>query len=103
MTLSDLRRFHFDKVFLGADSFSPRQGFGTKSLESADIKECLIRQATWHAMLLDSSKVGKPDPVRFSTLEDIDVIIMDRDPNNAVRLSIGALALDSIIDLIVLS
>lgn len=100
MVRSDLLRFHFDRVFLGADTFSSRQGFGTQRLESADIKECMIRQAHWHAVLIDSSKVTMPSPVRFATLEDIDAVIMDEDPGNAVRLSIAALVLDQITDLI---
>lgn len=100
MVRSDLLRFHFDRVFLGADTFSSRQGFGTQRLESADIKECMIRQAHWHAVLIDSSKVKASSPVRFATLEDIDAVIMDEDPGNAVRLSITALALDQVTDLI---
>lgn len=100
MTMSDLRRFHFDRVFLGTDAFAPRHGFGTMTLESAGIKECLIKQAHWHAVLMDASKVGKPRPIRFATLEDIDAIIMDFDPGGAVQLSIDALELEEYVALI---
>lgn len=100
MTVSDLRRFHFDRVFLGTDAFAPRHGFGTITFESVGIKECLIKQAHWHAVLMDASKVGKPRPIRFATLEDIDAIIMDSDPGGAVRLSIDALELEEYVALI---
>lgn len=100
MVTSSLQRWHFDKVFLATDSFSSRQGFTTGYIESAFIKECLIKQSHWKVMLMDASKVRGACSERFSTLEDIDAIIMDYDPGNTVRLSIDALSLGQIADLI---
>lgn len=96
----NLRRFYFDKVFLATDTFAPRQGFGTKFITSATIKECMVKQSRYKYLLMDSSKIGRTSPVRFATIEDLDVIIVDRDPEDTVRLSIEALALNSVVTLV---
>lgn len=95
-----MRRFYFDKVFLCTDTFAPRQGFATKFADSASIKASMIKQSRLKYMLMDSSKIGITNPVRFATIEDIDVIIVDRDPGDTVALSIDALALNAIVRLI---
>lgn len=100
LVTDNLARFYFDKVFLGADTFSSRQGFGTKYMASAAIKESMIKHARYKYMLLDASKVGRTSPVRFSTIEDLDVIVIDHDPEDTVRLSIDALALNAIVKLV---
>ena len=92
LTLSMIDQIFADKVFLGANSFSPEYGFMTEYEPAAEVKSALVRHARQRIMLMDSSKVGLHSFIRFANPEDIDVLVCDRDPNRILARSFSSIA-----------
>ena len=61
----------------------------TESEAAGEIKSTLLSHARQRIMLMDYSKVGLHNFVRFATLEDIDRIIIDRDPEGYMRRAVS--------------
>ena len=91
LTLEILQKVYVDKAFLAANSFTPEQGFMTESEAAAQIKSELLRHARIRTMLMDCSKVGLHNFVRFATLSDLDRIVVDRDPEGAIQKAVSKL------------
>jgi len=73
-----LARIHIDKLFLGADGISPSRGIYTSSEMEACTKTKLIESAKEIILVADSEKVGQAALVKFSSWENIDLFITDR-------------------------
>jgi len=85
MVVSSLENVFVDKVFLGADGFDPEYGFFTEYGITAETKMEFLRHARNKIMLIDSSKVGAQCLfVRFARPTDVDIVVMDRDPDGVV-------------------
>ena len=91
LALEILQKVYVDKAFLAANSFTPEQGFMTESEAAAQIKSELLRHARIRTMLMDCSKVGLHNFVRFATLSDLDRIVVDRDPEGAIQKAVSKL------------
>ena len=63
----------------------------TESEAAAQIKSELLRHARIRTMLMDYSKVGLHNFVRFATLSDLDRIIVDRDPEGIIQKAVSKL------------
>ncbi|HQE70061.1 MAG TPA: DeoR/GlpR family DNA-binding transcription regulator [Atopobiaceae bacterium] len=89
LSLELVRKIYADKAFFAANSFTEEQGFMTESEAAGEIKSTLLSHARQRIMLMDYSKVGLHNFVRFATLEDIDRIIIDRDPEGYMRRAVS--------------
>ena len=76
-TISMLRSYYAQRLFISADAFSIEKGFSTFRMEQADIKRMMLEQSEEHVMLLDSSKIGVNAPISFASLQSIDLLITD--------------------------
>ncbi len=55
---NDLKSFHFNKCFLGANGFSLKTGITNHDINECNIKKLAIEKASQSFFLLDSSKYG---------------------------------------------
>lgn len=88
LTIKTLSNLYADKAFLGANSFSPGHGLMTEYLAAAEVKQAMLEQSREHILLMDSSKVGLNNFIRFAELGDMSCIVMDRDPDGIVAKAI---------------
>ena len=61
----------------------------TESEVAAEMKSTLLRHARQRIMLMDYSKVGLHNFVRFAELSELDRLIIDRDPESYVRNAVS--------------
>ena len=72
-TAEYLSRFHYNKAFFGSTSYEP--DFGTSAAEEieAAVKKCVIENSDENYLLIDHSKMGKRNFVKWGDTElDID-------------------------------
>lgn len=89
LTLELVQKIYVDKAFLATNSFTEEQGFMTENEAAGEIKSTLLGHARQRTMLMDYSKVGLHNFVRFATLGDLDRIIIDRDPEGYMRKAVS--------------
>ena len=80
MALSALRMLHPDKAFVVPTSFVPGRGFMTNYQAMAELKQAFLSCAETTVALLDYAKVGASGLMRFGSLEDVDTVVADSDP-----------------------
>lgn len=82
---ASLADIYLDQVFLGADGFEPSFGFLAEYEQTAYAKVEFLKHARTKIILMDSSKVGAGRSfLRFAKPGDVDVVIMERDPEGMV-------------------
>ena len=91
LAMRGLEVLHADKAFLCPTSLVPERGLMTNFEQMAEIKEAFLRAARLRVALLDASKVDAPGLMRFAGLSDIDVLVMDADPDGVASAAIAAL------------
>lgn len=91
LAMRGLEALHADKAFLCPTSLVPERGLMTNFEQMAEIKEAFLRAARLRVALLDASKVDAPGLMRFAGLSDIDVLVMDADPDGVASAAIAAL------------
>ncbi len=72
-------RTNFETAMVSATAFTIDNGFSCNSQIEADLLKNVFRKARRVYMMLDSSKIGKINPYTFAKIEDIDVLITDRE------------------------
>jgi DeoR family fructose operon transcriptional repressor len=76
-TVDALRVIRTDVAFLGSNGLTVGHGFSTPDPSEAAAKRAMVRAAQKSVVLLDSSKVGRENTVRFAELADVDVVVTD--------------------------
>ncbi|MBO4817777.1 MAG: DeoR/GlpR transcriptional regulator [Bacteroidales bacterium] len=74
---SALKNFYCDKLFLGVDSVSIKDGISTPNLEEASLNQAMINSAKEVIAVFDSSKLGRRSFVHIASLDKIDTIVTD--------------------------
>ena len=72
--LSDLRA---DVVFVGTNALRPGYGLTTPNSEEAAVKRALVRAGRQVVVLVDSTKIGQENLVRFAPMDAVDVVVTD--------------------------
>jgi len=80
-----------DTLFISSDGLSPEQGLTTPYREEARLKKAMIRSARRVVALIDHSKFGRNQFIRFAEWSDIDVLITNTEVNPADVAAIEAL------------
>jgi DeoR family transcriptional regulator, fructose operon transcriptional repressor len=88
ITNTVLDKVNADKAFLATDSFHPDYGFTADNEGNAEVKTHMLENAREHYMLMDASKVRRPDFIRYADVHDFDAILTDYDPGGALASSI---------------
>lgn len=72
-----LKNLYCDKLFLGVDSISIKNGISTPSIEEASLNQQMLTSAKEIIAVFDSSKVNKRTFAYIASLEEIDAIVTD--------------------------
>ncbi len=92
LTMQALQMVHADLAIMCPGAFVPGCGFTTDFPQMAETKTAMISAARRGVALMDASKVNGRGMYRFAELADVDIIVMDRDPDDAVATSIAEAA-----------
>ena len=84
LALRALEVLHPDKAFVSPTSYVPGRGLMTNNQDMAELKRAFLACAERTYVLLDSSKVGAPGLLWFGTLADVEALITNEDPGEAV-------------------
>lgn len=79
-----IQNLNFDIAFLVASAFSPDIGFTCGNADECELKRVITSKARRTIMMVDSSKFGKTMPYTFASLDDVDVLITDVRPDDAI-------------------
>lgn len=79
-----MQRRNFDQVFLGTNGISTDSGLTTPSEDEAEMKSLMLSQAKRAVLVADGSKFGKRSFAQFASLDDIDVLITNERPPDAL-------------------
>jgi DeoR family fructose operon transcriptional repressor len=78
-TVAALDLLRVDVAFVGTNGLSARHGLTTPDHGEAAAKRAIIASARLTVVLVDSSKIGREQTVRFADLRDVDVVVTDSD------------------------
>jgi DeoR family fructose operon transcriptional repressor len=78
LTRCVLRELHVDKAFMGTIGLSLKEGMTTTDPGEAYTKELVMSQARQVILLADSSKAGKVAFARAGRLENVHVLVTDK-------------------------
>ncbi|MEY8337654.1 DeoR/GlpR family DNA-binding transcription regulator [Lachnospiraceae bacterium 62-35] len=76
--VQELERVNFHQTYLGVTNYTSQTGFTCGNGEEANLKRVAIRQAEQVIVLMDSSKVGIKGTYSICGLEDIDIVVSDK-------------------------
>ena len=76
-TVEALRLLRTDVAFLGTNGLSLGHGFSTPDASEAAAKRAMVHSAHKVVVLVDSSKLGRENTVRFAEVGDVDVVVTD--------------------------
>ncbi|MEV7608614.1 DeoR/GlpR family DNA-binding transcription regulator [Microbacterium sp. NPDC089320] len=77
-----LRSLYFDAFFTSADALDPLDGTSEVSVDEADVKRDLARNAAMTVLCVDMTKLGRRSVARALDAADIDVLVTDLDPDD---------------------
>ena len=83
-TIESLKKYNFNKCFIGANGIDPETGYTTPDIEEAEIKREVIKKSQKSYILADHKKFGKTSFVSFGELRD-STIITDKLPAEEYR------------------
>jgi DeoR family transcriptional regulator, fructose operon transcriptional repressor len=76
-TVVALSQLRVDTVFLGTNGLTVGHGLSTPDHDEAATKRAMVRSADRVVVLTDSTKIGTDTPLRFATLDEVDVLVTD--------------------------
>jgi DeoR family transcriptional regulator, fructose operon transcriptional repressor len=83
-TVEAARRIRPDIAFLGTNGIHAAFGLSTPDPEEAAVKAAFVQSARRIVVLADSSKLDAETLVQFATLKDLDTLITDTKPSQAL-------------------
>lgn len=82
-----MEMLHAAKAFIGCDGLLPGRGFFAADAEGARVSATMLRFAAWKCVMVDGSKIGKPAPVQYAGLDEVDLLVTDDSaPEHAIQL-----------------
>lgn len=79
LALAVLQNLNVDTFFLTANGVDGEKGLSTPDIETSRLKQVMVENSNTHILLADSTKLGNVCFARFAGLEEMDVVISDRD------------------------
>ncbi len=89
-SLEFVSALNIDLAFLVPSAFSVENGFSCGNHSECELKRRVIAKAKRVILLADSDKYGKSMPYTFARLDDVDVLITDRAPDDSLRAAAQA-------------
>lgn len=84
-TIDVIKKFHFDVVFISAESCIPQRGFFDPHEENVLVKRALIDSATTTIMLIDSTKLSDIRGTKVCDIDEIDYVITDKPKKSGLQ------------------
>lgn len=91
LTIAAINVLHPDKAFICPISLVPGRGLMTNYEQMSEVKSAMLHVARTSIALVDATKVDASGLIRFAGIEDVDTIVMDRDPEGSVACAIEEL------------
>lgn len=91
LTTGAIDTLHPDRALVCPISLVPNRGFMTNYEQMAEVKTAMLRSARTSIALVDAAKVNASGLIRFAGIEDVDTLVMDRDPQGIVTEAIAEL------------
>ena len=91
---SFLDSHHVDLLYIGTNALDPETGLTTPNEAEAAVKSRLVEHATRVVLVADSSKFGEQSFVTFADLGDIDTLVTDRAPTDALPTALEDAGVD---------
>ncbi len=92
-----LKDCSFSKFFIGVDGIDFDFGFSTTDLREAELNQLMIKAAQKTIVLADSTKFGRRGFAKIGDLDDIDLVITDKNVNPKDVKRLQDLGIDIII------
>ncbi|GAA4386225.1 DeoR/GlpR family DNA-binding transcription regulator [Tsukamurella soli] len=96
-TVAELATFRADVAFVGANGISARHGISTPDSDEASVKRALVRAAQFVVILADASKFGRESLNSFGSLDAIDAIVTDAQPDAELRAALDRYGVDVVV------
>ncbi|WP_040809944.1 DeoR/GlpR family DNA-binding transcription regulator [Nocardia concava] len=96
-TLRALGELRVDVAFIGTNALTAGHGLSTPDTDEGAVKHAMIVTAHRVVVVTDSSKLGREDFVRFAGLDDIDVLVTDREVPAPLRNELEQFGIDVVI------
>lgn len=77
--------FHFTKCFLGSDGVTEQMGFTSNQFDISSLNTCVLKQSAHAFVLLDSSKFNRRSLVSYAALRDVQTIVTNVLPDEALQ------------------
>lgn len=77
--VATLGKYYFNRLFLGTNGFSLKEGLTTPSPAEAEVKATMLRQSQYKYLVSDSSKYSRISFAKFGELRDLNAVITDSD------------------------
>jgi len=86
-TLTDriLESYHVRKVFISCRGVDAERGLSEANSEQAGLRRKIINFSDQTIVLADHTKIGLKSSYFFAGLEDVDMLVTDRPPENKIR------------------
>ena len=84
-TVAALASLRADLAFIGTNGISVGHGLSTPDRDEAAAKRAMVLSARQVVVLADADKIMVESPIRFATLEEVDVLITDARITDADR------------------
>jgi DeoR/GlpR family transcriptional regulator of sugar metabolism len=81
-------------VFLATNGFSIEHGVTTANMLEAEIKRKIIQRGDKIVLLADSSKYGKRQALRVMPIQELDVLITDKDLDEGIAQELAQLNIE---------
>lgn len=79
-----IKSLNVDIAFITSSAYSPKNGFTCGYYSEAELKNMIIAKADKTILLMDSTKFGKSMPFTFASMQDIDVMVTDKRPDDEI-------------------
>jgi DeoR/GlpR family transcriptional regulator of sugar metabolism len=87
-------QFRVHKCFFGADGLTLEDGVTESNQPEIEVKRAMIKCAHQRILLIDSSKIGKSSLVPAIPLEEIDIMITDKNASNDIIHTLKTMNID---------
>ena len=95
--VTQLKKYHADKLILSVDGISPDQGFTTYYSREAPVDIAMIEQADCRIIAADHSKFGHRAFTQISDLAIADYIVTDLPVKNELSEKLSAIGVDILV------
>ena len=82
---NQLSALNIDTAFMGGSGFDERAGFSVGSQLDCHLKQAAISRSRRVVIMIDSSKVGAMLPYSYASLDDVDVVVSDKEFPESIR------------------